>query len=202
MKTQQVEYIDDLKAADRPDLAKKTNTQREVESFTDQDFLPNAPTQAKKPRYTLALPRATVIPKACKLNITNAKIGELYRELKSLRLDKYPHSIAVLLRVFLETSVDHSLSAAGIPLTVVVKGGHTADKSLRKKVEEAIDDMVAKGAPRKDYAGVLRGINDKNHPLYIDLLHAYVHNRFVSPTERDLRVAWDNAQPFFERIWQ
>jgi len=32
-------------------------------------------------------------------------------------------------------------------------------------------------------------------------LHAYIHNRFFSPTERDLTVAWDNGQPLFERMW-
>jgi hypothetical protein len=61
--------------------------------------------------------------------------------------------------------------------------------------------MVANGAPRKDFAGVLRGLSDQNHPFSVDLLHAYIHNRFFSPTERDLKVAWDNGQPLFERMW-
>jgi hypothetical protein len=200
LKPQQLEYVDSLKPADRPDLSKKTIAPRPVDSFTEQDFLPHASRQPKKARTSPSVPRLTAIPKACRLNIGNAKIAELYGELKSLRIDKYPHSVAVLLRVFLETSVDHYLTSASIPLTVVVKG-HIKDKSLKSKVEEAIKDMVSKGADKKDYDGVLRGIHDRSHPFHIDLLHAYVHNRFVSPTDRDLRVGWDNAQPFFERIW-
>jgi hypothetical protein len=136
-----------------------------------------------------------------RLNVTNPKIGEIYNELKALRLGQHPHAIAVLLRVLLETSVDHYLTKATIPLVVKTGGGGDKDKPLRKKVEETVDHMVASGAVKKDFAGVLKGINDKNHPLSVDLLHAYVHNRFVSPTERDLKVAWDNSQPLFERIW-
>jgi hypothetical protein len=94
----------------------------------------------------------------------------------------------------------HYLTKANIPL-IVATGGGNKDKNLRKKVEETIAHMVANGATKKDFAGVLKGISDKNHPLSVDLLHSYVHNRFFSPAERDLTAAWDNAQPLFERIW-
>jgi hypothetical protein len=57
-------------------------------------------------------------------------------------------------------------------------------------------------ATKKDLAGVERGIDDKNNPLFVDTLHNYVHNRFYSPTERDLKVAWDNSQLFFTTIWR
>lgn len=107
----------------------------------------------------------------------------------------------MLLRVFLETSVDDYLTRAGISLRFPISGGGDRDKSLARKVSEAIDHMESRGASRKDFDGVVRGLSDKAHPLSVDLLHSYIHNRFVSPTERDLTVAWDNAQPFFERIW-
>ncbi|MGC2224056.1 MAG: hypothetical protein WA624_17775 [Methylocella sp.] len=62
--------------------------------------------------------------------------------------------------------------------------------------------MISKGTPKKDLDGVAKGIDDSKNALYIDTLHNYVHNRFFSPTERDLTVAWDNAQLFFENIWK
>ena len=61
--------------------------------------------------------------------------------------------------------------------------------------------MVVNGTPKKHLDGVLKAVNEKHNPLNVDTLNSYVHNRFFSPTERDLRVAWDNAQPFFESIW-
>jgi hypothetical protein len=74
---------------------------------------------------------------------------------------------------------------------------------MRKKVGEAIDDLVANhGVRKKDLDGVRRGIDDPKSPLFHETLHNYVHNRFYSPTERDLKVAWDNAQLYFESIWK
>src|SRR5260370_17673674 len=113
--------------------------------------------------------------------------------------------MSVLLRGFIETSVEHLLSATGIPLTVKVstKGGvQNKDKSLYAKVRETIAELVKKGVTKKDLAGVEKGINNQNSPLYIDTIHLYIHNRFYSPTERELKVAWDNAQLFFENIWK
>jgi hypothetical protein len=97
------------------------------------------------------------------------------------------------------------LTALGIPLqqTIRTSGGNiTKDKSLKSKVVEAINEMVKKGVPKKDLDGVSKGIHDRDHPLYVESLHNYVHNRFYSPTERDLKVAWDNTQLFFESIWK
>jgi hypothetical protein len=106
----------------------------------------------------------------------------------------------VLLRVFLETSVDHYLTSANISLTFPTPNGNK-DKSLKKKVDEAIDDLVGKGASRKDFLGITRGLSDVHHPFSPDILHAYIHSRFLTPVDHDLTAAWDNGQPLFERIW-
>ena len=97
--------------------------------------------------------------------------------------------------------MDHYLSTPGVPLQQQTPAGQK-DKNLRQKIGETIADMVKKGVPKKDLAGVEKGMDDKNSPLCIDTLHLYVHNRFYSPTERDLRVTWNNSRLFFERIWQ
>jgi hypothetical protein len=62
--------------------------------------------------------------------------------------------------------------------------------------------MVKAGTREKDLAGVAKGIDNKNSPLSADTLNSYIHNRFFSPTERELKVAWDNAQLYFEKIWK
>jgi len=197
---QQEDYIGKLKPADRPDLSKKTGTAASVDSLTERDFTPAPGAAAKKARAPRSAARRTVVPKNCRLIVTNNKILEIYTELRRLQLTRYPHAIAVLLRVFLETSVDHYLKSVNISLQFSTLGG-MKDKSLRKKVEESIDDMVAKGAARKDFLGVTKGLSDVNHPFSPDILHAYIHSGFYTPTERDLTAAWDNGQPLFERIW-
>lgn len=199
LKPQQIEYISKLASADNPDLSKKTATPRPVEDFDEHDFSGRPRGKTKKPKRSKA-PRTTAIPRSCRLSITNPKIEEIYNELRVLQLGKHPHAIAVLLRVFLETSVDEYLTKARIPLITATTGGDR-DKTLRKKVEECVDHMIANGAPKKDFKGITTALGNSNHPFSPELLHAYVHNRFFSPTERDLTTAWDNGQPLFERIW-
>jgi len=186
LKTQQTNYISQLGKADTPDLTKSSGKPRQVEVIEDWDF--SRPSTAPRPSTTRQVARTAAVPRTCKLNVTNPKIAQIYSELRSLRLAQHPHAIAVLLRVFLETSLDHYLTKVSIPLSVRTGGGDK-DKNLRKKLEETIDYLVKQGAPRKDFAGVVRGINVSTHPFSMELLHSYVHNRFVSPTERDLTAA-------------
>ena len=83
------------------------------------------------------------------------------------------------------------------------KQGHYNDKSLKTKVQEVISTLVSKkGCNQKDFAGVTRAVSDTGSPLHIDLLHAYIHSVFQTPKTRDLRAAWDEAEPFFKQIWQ
>lgn len=200
LKTQQVDYISKLAPADLPDLKKKGATTQAVRDFTQKDFASPATVKPKKARATPKTPRTTVVAKTCKLSIANPKIEEIYDELRSLQLKKHPHAIAVLLRVFLETSVDHFMTQSSLPLTFPTANG-PKDKSLKKKVDETIKHLVANGAVEREFKAITVALSNENHPFAPELLHAYVHNRFFSPTERDLTTAWDNGQPLFERIW-
>ena len=92
------------------------------------------------------------------------KVAEIEKELRSLPLANYRHAISVLLRVFLELSVDHYLTANNIALEISVPGGKKW-KDMAKKVEEAAVHMIAKGAPKKDLDGIRKGINSKNSSL-------------------------------------
>jgi hypothetical protein len=56
----------------------------------------------------------------------------------------------------------------------------------RRQGQETIEHMVKNGAAEKDFKGVQAGMTDDNHPSSIDTLHAYIHNRFFTPTEGNL----------------
>lgn len=194
---QMVTYTKGL-GSDLPNLTKRSGDMKAIDEWSERDFkLPPKPKPKPKPKPA----RKALIPRDCYLTVANAKIAEISKELRELALASYPHSISVLFRVFLEQSVDHYLAEAKVPLFTKTPGGNK-DKSLKVKVREAITEMVKKGTPKKDLAGVERGIDDKNSPLFVDTLHNYVHNRFYSPTERDLTVAWDNSELFFKTIWK
>jgi hypothetical protein len=202
-KTQQETYVGTFKATDTPDLTMKSGKQLSVESITEKDFKAKATPAPKKPRGPRPAARTNVVPKSCKLNVTTAKIAGIYGELRTLQLSKHVHAIGVLLRVFLEMSVDDYLeNQAKVLLTFKdPKNNQTRDKKLKDKVKETIDHMVANGAIEKDFKGVKDAMADGTNPFSIDTLHAYIHNRFFTPTDKHLMTGWDNAQRFFEKIW-
>ena len=144
---------------------------------------------------------SALIPKSCALKVTNTKVAEIMKELRALSVATYPHAISVLFRVFLELSTDEYFKRHGLATTTTPAAGRTVDKNLRSKVDEAVAHMVAAGADPKELKGITNALSDVKNPLHPNTLNAYVHNGFYSPTERDLTVAWDNAQPYFEKLW-
>jgi hypothetical protein len=201
-KKQQIEYINGLNKKDRPKLAKR-NEMRPIEEIRETEFK-TKPAQVKdRARRTDPSERKVLVPRAANFVVTDNKTAEILRELKRLKIDEFPHAIAVLLRVFLELSVDYYMEKQKMPRFFVhPKGGNSLEKTLETKTKEVIADLSKNGAAqKKDFAAILREITDQKSPLFIKLLHDYVHNRFVTPKPRELLAAWNNAQHLFEGIW-
>ncbi|MER9526586.1 hypothetical protein NKI96_23960 [Mesorhizobium sp. M0292] len=195
---QQTDYIKTIDASDLPDLSKAGKTTRAIEDIPAAEFKTRP---AKQKRTKKPPERLHIIPKGCQLKVTNNRIGEIYTELMSLRLATHRNAIAVLYRVFTELSVDHYLAANGTGLKYT-KDGKTYYKSLKNKIEESIALMTAAGADTDDFKGIKRALSNPNDSLSIDLQHAYVHNRNLTPSEGDLVLAWNNSEAFFGNIWK
>ena len=180
-----------MKSTDLPNLSKKTGSTVPVDEITAKDFTSKAPSTAKKIRAARVAPRTTLVPKSCKLNVTNPKVAGIFGELRILQLSKHVHAIGVLLRVFVEMSVDEYLTnVASIPLTTTnPNNNQLKDKYLKTKMKETLDHLVATGANEKDFKGVRTAMSDANNPFSIDTLHAYIHNRFFTPIDRHLTAA-------------
>jgi hypothetical protein len=192
-------YIKAFEKSYRPDLS-KTAKDRPLEGIQKTEFSVKSP-KTGKPRQKSPAARVQIVPRNCMLNVTDNRIGEIYHELQTLKLTDARNAIAVLLRVFLEMSVDHFLEANGTSLKFSVPGRGEKYKSLDKKLSETVEMLVSKGASQDHFAAVIRSLNVKTSPLNIDLFHLYVHDRFATPSPQELTAAWNNAQPFFEKIW-
>lgn len=143
-------------------------------------------------------PRAALIPATCKLNVTVAKLRNIYRELRKLKLEDYPNAVAVLLRVFAELSADEVIEKRKLMTEQQLQGS-----KLRIKLTAVADHL--KGAGRltdKQVKAVKKAAVDQ-HLLVssVTTFHQYVHNQHFSASPTDLRAAWDNLQFFFEAIW-
>lgn len=198
----QVKYVDSFDAASKPNFAKKV-PQRDIEAISTSEFrLRIRPLGAKKSQPD-PFARKTVVPRGTNLSIQDRKLLSIFKELKTLRVEDARNAIAVLLRVFLELSIDNYMARHRLPTKFNdPKSGKQLAKRLSRKLADVLDHVTRQpGVDRKNFLAVTRSLNDLRSPLHIDLLHAYIHNRFVIPKPHDLISAWDDAEPLLQKIW-
>lgn len=159
---------------------------------------PSAQSGATHKAASTPKPRTTVIPPTCKLTIASAKIQNIYRELRKLKLDDYPNAIAVLLRVFLELSVDEVIEKNKLMTEEQYKNA-----KLHNKLLKTAEHLKAKGRLNDKQVKAVTKIATDQHLFYssVTTLHQYIHNQHFSASPSDLRAAWDNLQFLFEAIW-
>ncbi len=163
-----------------------------------------------RPSRRVAVQRTTLIPKHFKLSIKQGRINRIYDELQRLQLKKFVNSGAVLLRVFVELSIDeyartHSLS---LRVSSMAKPGgkkvaNPREMKLKEKLRAAADHLETnRTCTRHELQGTRALFQKKNHPLSIDSLNAYVHNQHYSPSIGDLVNTWDNIAAFMSGLWK
>jgi hypothetical protein len=194
-----LEYIRGFKKADKPDLSKRA-AERSVEAIQKSEFQKTGGKGRARKKSTTGT-RNQVVPRSCRLNVTGNRIGEIYQELQTLRLEGARNAIAVLMRVFLELSIDHFLEAHKVPLRLQNPGGGERFKELDKKLAETVGILYSVGVPKARFASLERDLKVATSPMNIALFHRYVHDRFATPSPSELTAAWDHAQPLFEHIW-
>ena len=145
--------------------------------------------------------RNAIIPSKFKLPITNKRIASIFEELKKISLKTCSNTVSVMIRIFLELSVDYYLEL----FDLLKDGKPTACSSgmdLNTKVTTVINHLYNAKLMTKDLSKGLRSeIKDSASALSIESLNAYVHNFRFSPKPQNLLISWDNIQPFFEILW-
>lgn len=137
--------------------------------------------------------RNVLIPPSCVLQIHEPRLNNMYYELRSVQLDLAVNAVAVLFRVFLETSIDCYASKNGISFSDKTKlsGKITIISNFLEKQELAIPSQLTN----------IRRVATKGSILSIENFHDYVHSFKTNPSPLDLISKWDNLQEFFEILW-
>lgn len=198
------QYIDSFDAKHKPDLSYEALEQWNVQDIVNNDVL--APLnveskEGKKSNNKKAKPRVGLIPKSVKLQIDNPKLNKIFEELKQVQVQACPNASSVLLRVFMELSVDAYLEKYNMvrnnALTACSSG-----ESLQGKVGKVLNHMKQNGTMDDALSkGIRAEINDKNSVLSIESLNAYVHNEFFYPKADNLIIGWNNIENFFVLLW-
>lgn len=147
--------------------------------------------------------RSTLIPTSLELSIPNKyiRVSDIFRELRMLSARRYPNTVAVMFRVFLELSVNAYLETFGL----LGEGQLTANDgkpNLVGHAQKVMNHMVTKKFINKDMAkGIKNELKTETSPLSIESLNAYVHSAHLFPQCSNLITGWDNVQPFFVTLW-
>jgi hypothetical protein len=150
-----------------------------------------------KPKPKQKGPRTTLIPKAFKVNAPAGRINVIYNELLKISVDEFPNACSVTLRVFVEQSVDHQISKRPH-----LKGKTAPNTTLAKRLKELADDMKANSEIDEDLHKAVYRIADARGVMAASTItfNQYVHNKYVYPLPSELRTAWDELQPFMEKV--
>lgn len=193
-------YIAGFSSEELPDPAsrlKEPMPLAELESSSPRPTQTSAPSRRKKRKAPRG--RTAVVPSACSINPSSPRINNIFNELTTLDADTYPNAGAVLLRVFLELSVDHEINR----LSLMSEEQRRKD-SLSKRLKTLAGDMKdAKRISDQLHAAVVK-VADSHHTIAAATVtfNQYVHNKYVHPKPGEVRTAWDELQPFLEKVWE
>lgn len=198
------QYIDGFNDKQKPDLSKVASKQWNVQDIINPDnkiSLIDGKKENKNNNLSQNKTRVSLIPKSVVLHIDNPKINKIFNELKQVQVKTCPNASSVLLRVFLELSVDAYLEKYRLvnnnALTACSSG-----ESLQGKVGKVLNHMNSLKTISNDLSkGIRTEINDKNSVCSIESLNAYVHNEFFYPKADNLIIGWDNIENFFVILW-
>lgn len=202
---QRRDYINRFAKQDLPDISTPTSSvprrlQDELVGMPS-DSPETTESSERKKSNPASTTRATLIPKACVLTIDVLRIKNIFRELKRLNVEKFPNAAAVLLRVFLELSIDEFINCNNVKVN-----GKPVSKNdkLANKLTQTCQYLEDNQLMDVQRLTPVRKIASDTHFLAasIPTFHAYVHNPYFSPHVQDLKAGWDELQAFMEHIWR
>ena len=183
-------YLGHIKT-DLPDMTKTVSKPYNLTDDSTAQHVSKSTTAANKSTPPSSS-RPNLIPKTCTIPIDVPKINDVYRELqRKLNVDQHTNAVAVLSRVFLEMSVTHYMDTHKLK----------CKDELKPKIDAVREDLKQKGVNANILKAIGLAASQQGAPFSVDLLHAYVHNQYVSPDPKALRKAWDGVQPFFLALW-
>ena len=195
-KDDRTDYINNFQPVELPDTTKPMSDFRKL---SDLPITTQTTSKKKSPPTTRITPtgkqRPNLIPRGLRLSIPQGRINDIYYELRHLKIEDFTNSVAVMLRVFIELSVDKYIDDQKLPFDV--------NWSLSKKLNSVAEYLKNQGKLNDQQVKPISRATQKDSFLSGTVLtiHQYVHNPYFSPAPSDLRAAWDSFQPFIEALW-
>jgi len=198
-KEDRLKYIGKFQKRELPDTSKPRADLRELGTPAKENDKSQQSSVKRKSKPSSRI-RKTLIPRGCILEITPTRINNIYFELKEVNVDSCPNATAVLFRVFIELSLDDFIDSRKL-----ASEGYnvTANSKLKDKLHSVANYFKKNKLMTDSQLQPVRRAASGQDLLGSSLttMNAYVHSRYVSPPPGDLKTAWDDLQPFIEKIW-
>ena len=216
-KEDRMRFLNAIPLDDLPDKSKKSEVIWKLKDFSPESFsqitqgIVNQKEEKKaddssSKLHGLSKPerptsRTKFLPEELTLSIPNDRVNRIYSELKQMSHQSTPNACAVMLRVFLELSMDYYLEIFGLLKDGVLSGSRNGD--LKSKINLVIKNLSDKKYLDDSKAkGIRDEINARQGAYSVDTLNAYIHNLDFNPIPNNLMLAWDNIQPFVLALWK
>lgn len=198
-----------------PDTSKKG-------AFTSDSLAGGAPPREAPPKArgsrktTRSNSSSSLIPSRTKCTVENQRVQEVFTELKGVgkKLDTYPNTVAVMLRILLELAVGHYLTQTGEIKELrkahaakkAAAGGGTIPKTWAPTLKQMLQHMLDSDtldinahAQKK----LQKLMNERHHGnISVDKLDDWVHGQYEAPTSRELLAMWSALDEIFAVVLQ
>lgn len=193
-------YLAEFSAGELPNPAARNNSPvllSEADKITSTGVAPVKPRSRPKPRTKA--PRTSVALKNCGINPTPPRLNSIFNELTALDADTFPNAGVVMLRVFLELTVDHVISEYSL-----MPEPERMNTPLSKRLKTVVDKLHSEQLLDQQLKRAMYKIADSKDTIAASAMtfNQYVHNKYVLPKPSEVRTAWDELQPFLQVVWR
>lgn len=196
---QRKEYVKTFKRAELPVKKNKLAAPVKLSELPSGKAKPVAPkARPKKKSVTKKQPRTQIASTNVNLNVGSPRINDIYVELLTLDADTLTNAGAVLLRVFLELSVDDFIDNKNL-----MTDAQKRSTPLAGRMKKVADDMLKAATIDNSLKAMVYKVADSQHTIAASTVtfNQYVHNKYVIPKPSELRTSWDELEPFLAKIW-
>lgn len=192
-------YLAKFAPEELPDPSTKLAAPARLADLPKGQTTPVSPKPKPKKTTKAKPPRTSVAASDAKINPTPQRLNSIYNELVTLNADQYPNAGSVLYRVFVELSVDDYIVRHSL-----MSENDRRNQPLAKRMKAVNDHLLNTAAIAKQLHTVIEQVANTTHGLAAGLstLNQYVHNSYSFPKPSELRLSWDELQPFLEAIWK
>lgn len=144
-------------------------------------------------------PRNTLVPRDTTIKVPRGRIRDIFKELRKLPLDEYPNAAGVMLRVFVEMSVDHFIDDhTDWPLQQKEKS------TLSFRLTTVADNLEKSNRLTKEQVAPLKKAASGQTILVASAtnMNKIVHSPYSYPKPGELLAAWDELEPILAAIWE